>query len=106
MIKNTKEVTDLKFGGKAYGLNKLNKLNVPVPKAYAIDQVSINEIILGNKESLTQLKLILSEFDTNATFAIRSSAANEDGKEKSFAGMYDTILNVPINLNAVVEAIK
>lgn len=106
MIKNTKEVTDLKFGGKAYGLNKLNKLNVPVPKAYAIDQVSINEIILGNKESLTQLKLILSEFDTNATFAIRSSAANEDGKEKSFAGMYDTILNVPNNLNAVVEAIK
>lgn len=106
MIRNVKEVTDLKFGGKAYGLNKLNKLNVTVPEAYAIDQVSINEIIADDKAALAQLNLILNEFDTNATFAIRSSAANEDGKEKSFAGMYDTILNVPNNLSAIVEAIK
>jgi pyruvate,water dikinase len=33
----------------------------------------------------------------NAMFAIRSSASNEDGKQNSWAGMYNTKLSVPIN---------
>ena len=39
-------------------------------------------------------------------FAIRSSASNEDGNVKSFAGMYESILNVQNNIEKIIEAIK
>ena len=35
----------------------------------------------------------LPKLDSNL-YAVRSSASNEDGKDKSFAGQYDTFLNV------------
>lgn len=105
MIKNVLNINDLSFGGKAYGLNKLNNFNVSVPAAYGINQDSINEILEGNEVVLTQLVEIISSFDENTTFAIRSSAANEDGIEKSFAGMYESVLNVPNNINSIIEAI-
>lgn len=106
MIKNVLSINDLSYGGKAYGLNKLNNLNVEVPAAYGINQDSIDAILAGNKASLEQLDKILSSFDQSTTFAIRSSAANEDGSEKSFAGMYESVLNVPNNIVSVIEAIN
>lgn len=106
MIKNVIDVNDLSFGGKAYGLNKLNKLNVKVPSAYAINQDSINMIIEDDKKAIEELNKILSKFDKNTMFAIRSSASNEDGSEKSFAGMYESILNVQNNTEKIIDAIK
>lgn len=106
MIKNVINISDLSFGGKAYGLNKLNNLNVSVPSAYGIDQESINAILKGEEAALAQLIDILLSFDKGTTFAIRSSAANEDGTEKSFAGMYESVLNVPNEIISVVEAIN
>lgn len=41
---------------------------------------------------------MLSKFNKNTMFAIRSSASNEDGNVKSFAGMYESILNVQNNI--------
>lgn len=106
MIKNVLNINDLSFGGKAYGLNKLNNLNVSVPVAYGINQDSINAILAGDEIALAQLIEILSSFDQETTFAIRSSAANEDGSEKSFAGMYESVLSVPNELISVVDAIN
>lgn len=106
MIKNVKEIDDLKFGGKAYGLNKLNKLNVNVPPAYSIDQESINKILKREVLTIKELEKILNDFKEKTKFAIRSSAANEDGTTKSFAGMYKTILNVSNNIKDIIEAIK
>ena len=105
MIKNVIEITDLKFGGKAYGLNKLNNLKVHVPTAYAIDQSSINSIISGDKDSVMELQNIIDQYNKNFKFAVRSSASNEDGKEKSYAGMYESVLNVPNNIDDVIKAI-
>lgn len=105
MIKNVKEIDDLKFGGKSYGLNKLNKLNVNVPPAYAIDQESINKILKREKLTIQELEKILNDFP-NSKFAIRSSAANEDGNIKSFAGMYKTMLNVSNNIEDIISSIK
>ena len=106
MIKNVKEIDDLKFGGKAYGLNKLNKLNVNVPLAYGIDQESINKILKREILTIKELKKILNDFNEKTKFAIRSSAANEDGTTKSFAGMYKTILNVSNNIEDIISSIK
>lgn len=105
MLKNVLDINDLSFGGKAYGLNKLNKLNVSVPVAYGIDQDAINKILAGDEATLSQLLKIISSFDKKTTFAIRSSAANEDGTDKSFAGMYESVLNVPNNINSIISAI-
>lgn len=106
MIKNILDINDLSFGGKAYGLNKLTKLNVKVPSAYAINQDSIDMIINGDKNAIEELNNILSKFNKNIMFAIRSSASNEDGTEKSFAGMYESILNVSNNNKNIIDAIK
>lgn len=106
MIKNVKEIDDLKFGGKAFGLNKLNKLNVNVPPAYGIDQESINKILKREILTIKELKKILNDFNEKTKFAIRSSAANEDGTTKSFAGMYKTILNVSNNIEDIISSIK
>ena len=38
--------------------------------------------------------------------AVRSSGVTEDLEEASFAGMNDTILNVPVEVNAVCQAVK
>lgn len=105
MIKNVINISDLSFGGKAYGLNKLNNLNVSVPVAYGIDQESINAILKGEETALAQLIDILLSFDKDTTFAIRSSAANEDGSENSFAGMYESVLSVPNEIISIVGAI-
>jgi len=106
MIKNVIEIDDLKFGGKAYGLNKLNKLNVNVPVAYAIDQESINKILRRENLTIKEVEKILNTFPINTKFAIRSSASNEDGNMKSFAGMYKSILNVSNNIKDIIAAIK
>lgn len=106
MIKNIIDITDLSFGGKAYGLNKLNKLNVKVPQAYAINQEFIDMVIDGDKKSIEKLNEVLSKFNKNTMFAIRSSASNEDGSVKSFAGMYESILNVQNNTEKIIAAIK
>lgn len=72
------------IGGKAANLGELMKLNLNVPTGFVCTDFECdkNEII----KKYEQLNL------TNV--AVRSSAICEDGKETSFAGQFDTILNV------------
>ena len=63
MIKNILDINDLSFGGKAYGLNKLTKLNVKVPSAYAINQDSIDMIINGDKNAIEELNNMVGELN-------------------------------------------
>lgn len=106
MIKDVMEISNMDFGGKAYGLNKLNQFNVVVPRAFAINQEFISKILDNDNDSLQELRTILETFNKETKFAVRSSAANEDGTEKSFAGMYESILNVPTNMEDIIKAIK
>lgn len=106
MIKNVCDINDLRFGGKAYGLNKLNKYGVRVPKAYAIDNTFIKGVLNNNEETIGELKKALNTFSADTKFAVRSSALNEDGNDKSFAGMYESVLDVPNDVDSILKAIK
>lgn len=106
MIKDITKIFNMDFGGKAYGLNKLIGFNVRVPKAFAINQEFIDRIIDNDTDCIQTLIEKLRIFKESRSIAVRSSASNEDGREKSFAGMYDSILNVPLDIDKILDAIK
>lgn len=80
-------------------INAKRELIVDIFKTFPIQQSlknGIEEMLKGLKE-LPELKAPL--------LAVRSSGVTEDLEEASFAGMNDSILNVPTETNAVCEAI-
>ena len=84
------------IGMKAESLIRLRGLGFNVPDGFVI---TTDEL-----ESLTALEL--SEFvDEKSAYAVRSSSTGEDLADSSFAGQYDTYLNVK-GLSAVFEAVR
>jgi pyruvate,water dikinase len=71
-------------GGKASALGRLIAAGAPVPPGFVVPP--------GNLEEAE----VLSAFDklTVKSVAVRSSAAGEDSEAKSWAGQFDTFLNV------------
>jgi len=100
------DIKNQKLGGKAVGLKKLLEYDVPVPAAFVIDTEFIEALLANDIKALEKMKNFLSSFDLADKFAIRSSASNEDGKENSFAGMYESVLNVSFEIDKIIEAIK
>ena len=80
------QITDASSGGKAYGLSRLAALGVDVPSAFVIHNARADIF----PENLQQSYLDLG----GGRVAVRSSALGEDGDEASFAGQYDSVLNV------------
>ena len=120
-----------KYGGKANSLINLKNNDIPVPDFFVIssdfykkfleinnvlkkiqnflsnkDFKKIKETVLEGKFNEKLTKEIYDEFDKLNTdeVSVRSSAGNEDGNEKSFAGQYETYLNV--NKYNLLESIK
>lgn len=119
------------FGGKADSLLKLQAHGFPIPDFFVIDvkdyqnfleenhiletiqELLINDkrdqipslIIQGkvSKQFENKIKENLKKFSCSLV-SVRSSALNEDGKNKAFAGQYDSYLNV--RLDEVIEKIK
>lgn len=76
------------FGGKATNLGFLIKNGFNVPEGFCIS----SQITKINKKIKTE---IISRFKKlKSTVAVRSSATAEDAKNTSFAGQFDTFLNV------------
>ena len=71
------------LGGKAYGLAVLKLLGQDVPNAYCIPI----------DYSLENINLDI--FNEDKKYSVRSSANVEDGTEFSFAGMFNSYLDVP-----------
>ena len=80
------DITDASAGGKAYGLARLLGMGLPVPPAFVLRNASGESF----PEGLDQCYRDLGKEEV----AVRSSALGEDGSEASFAGQYDTVLNV------------
>ena len=86
-------------GGKAAGLKNLNDLGVPVPTWMALTWNQATNISDDTLDSIT------TNFASDTLVAVRSSAMNEDGIDKSFAGVFESKLNIPIRRDALRGAI-
>lgn len=97
--------TNSTLGGKFDGLEKLNQMGygrfVPLTFAVNFERLSDVNSVLHLEEELEIVCRII-----NKPLAIRSSASNEDSRDKSFAGQYKTILHVAPEVSEVVLALK
>ncbi|MDG2046448.1 MAG: PEP/pyruvate-binding domain-containing protein [Halioglobus sp.] len=80
------EITDASAGGKAYGLARLLAMGLPVPPAFVLRNACADAFPDKLDQAYRDLGM--------EAVAVRSSALGEDGTEASFAGQYDTVLNV------------
>lgn len=86
------------LGGKALNLAKLIEIGVPVPPCVVIP----HHVSLEDEQVLKNI-MRHGIFDQSRRFAVRSSGAGEDSLQNSFAGIFDTYLDV--NKNEVLEYI-
>lgn len=78
-------------GGKAKGLYLLNKAGVDIPETLIIPA---NLELSKYEKDINDFSKSLQAKYQNVRFAVRSSALTEDGTDCSWAGMYDTMLNI------------
>ena len=95
-------------GGKARSLAyMLSDLKLNVPEGYVI----ISEAFVDGKlreDADKELHELLPALNKKYSYAVRSSAINEDGENASFAGQYETITDVKVDdiPSAVEEVIS
>lgn len=106
-------------GGKAVNLFELQNAGFRVPAFVVIPAEVLSEII--DQENIPDkifdkirqyqipnsfLENMLSHFPESGLFAVRSSAVDEDGKEQSFAGQFESYLYVnPENLENKIKSV-
>jgi pyruvate,water dikinase len=84
-------------GGKVAGLAKLIRMGLRVPEGYVIVGATPGQLPEGLEEACAKLG--------DGALAVRSSARGEDGVETSFAGQYETVLDVR-GAQALREAVE
>ena len=77
-------------GGKAAGLGELIAVGARVPDGVVLT-AAVAEMTVNEREPL--VRAAADELGAGP-FAVRSSGVSEDGAEASYAGMYETVLNV------------
>src|SRR3989344_6865704 len=86
----------MKKGGKVHSLRKLREGGFMVPVFFVCDMSWSEESVLAK---------IDATLPTTQYFAVRSSAENEDSKEKSFAGHFYTGIGI-VKENVFAEVTK
>ena len=80
-------------GGKAASLGELVATGVRVPAGVVLTAAAASLTPDERRVLLEQGVQRLGD----GTFAVRSSGISEDGAERSFAGMYESVLDVPVD---------
>lgn len=97
---------DKEIGGKGVQLKNLSNLSVEIPKTYVCRSSLFKIYLTDPKAALTTLSQELSSIiDPARRYAVRSSANVEDGSDLSFAGQFDSCLNVQ-GLDEIVQAVE
>lgn len=91
-----KEIDGRPVGGKAAGLGRLRAMGLRIPETLVLEAATAGDF----PDDLDAMVATLGP----GPLAVRSSALGEDGATASFAGQYDTVLNVK-GAAAVREAI-
>jgi Pyruvate phosphate dikinase, AMP/ATP-binding domain/Cyclic nucleotide-binding domain len=96
---------DARFGAKATGLGAAARAGMPIPSGVALSGAFVDEVAAGHEPAIEQL--VAATRSLTGPLAVRSSAADEDGADASFAGQHLTLLNVPSvdDLSAAVREI-
>jgi phosphoenolpyruvate synthase/pyruvate phosphate dikinase len=78
-------------GGKGFNLQRLVSIGMPVPRAIVVPHTVDLSLSENHKQILEH------DFfrDNNMLYAVRSSAIGEDSENNSYAGAFDTFLDVP-----------
>ena len=91
------------FGGKAHGLAKLIAAGARVPPGFAIE-AGVREPRAWGGADLSALRSRARALLAEGPVAVRSSAVGEDSGERSFAGLFETVLDVT-TADGVVDAV-
>jgi len=91
------------FGSKAIGLGEALRAGLPVPAGVALSGSVVEAVAGGEQPVIDEVTEAVSALE--APLAVRSSAADEDGADASFAGQHLTLLNVP-SVDDLVPALR
>ena len=95
LLKKLREKDMVYAGGKAESLSRLMKEGFLVPQGFVLLSCAFNENGEILKEAKDELEYVINnKLNEENTYAVRSSAIGEDGINASFAGAYDTYLDV------------
>ncbi len=92
-----------RFGAKATGLGAAARNGLPIPPGIALSGAIVDAVAAGNEGAIQQVLDAARSLPT--PLAVRSSAADEDGADASFAGQHLTLLNVA-TVDAVSAAVR
>lgn len=101
------------LGGKADGLLFMANNGINVPEFFVIPSNTIDLVLNQQYTSQQLIQGWIDEFDPNPSFlwSLRSSAEVEDGKEKSYAGIFTSVMNCQLEemseaLDQVIEGFE
>ncbi|SFT94394.1 PEP/pyruvate-binding domain-containing protein [Sedimentitalea nanhaiensis] len=83
-----------KCGNKAYRLSVLKNTGLPVPDGLVIRSEAIRAFSHMSKKQKEDFSNMVWRIMGQRPCAVRSSAANEDGADQSFAGVFESVLEV------------
>jgi pyruvate,water dikinase len=86
-------IDESRFGAKATGLGAAARNGLPIPPGIALSGSFVDKVAVKNELAIELLMTAAQPL--TGPLAVRSSAADEDGADASFAGQHLTLLNVP-----------
>ena len=101
----TNEIPASEYGGKAANLSELVNAGFNVPPGFALGLGDFEYNITSGADKPASFDWWIQEICGGYPVAVRSSAIGEDGDGFSFAGQYDTILNL-FTVEDVIKAIQ
>ena len=76
-------------GGKGASLIRMTRMGLPVPEGIVITAGAATD-----EAARKEIEDAVAQLSDKYTYAVRSSALNEDGSDNSFAGQYETLTDV------------